>query len=69
VNAAAVDWHEADAPRRLRFRDVIDRKTRAPVARAVSLGGADRVSERAAVIGMFVDELCGREHVLGVNDQ
>ncbi len=69
MDAAALDRHEADAARRFRIGNVIDRKPRAPVALALGLRGADGLAERAAVIGALVGELGGGEHVLGVDHQ
>ncbi len=69
MDAAAFDAHEADAARRLRLGNVVDREPRAPVARALGFRGADGLAERAFVIGALVGEFGGREHVLGVDHQ
>jgi hypothetical protein len=70
MNAAALDGHEADAPRRCGFGDVIDRKPRGPVAcGAALLCRAHHLAELAFVIGLLIGEFRGREHVLGVDDE
>ena len=70
MDAAAVNRHEADAPRGLRRGDVIDREPRGPVARGIFLlGRAHDLAELTLVIGLLVGELRGCEHVLGVDDE
>jgi hypothetical protein len=69
MDAAAFNRHETDLARRLRLRDVVDRKARAPVALSLGLGRPDGLAESAAVIGPLVGEFGRGEQVLGVDDQ
>src|ERR1700758_3194495 len=70
MNAAAFDGHEADVAWRFATRDVVDGKTRPPIAHTLSsVGGTDFPSELALVVGLLVLKLGSGEHVLGVDDE
>src|ERR1700757_1771313 len=70
MDAAAFDGHEADLAWRFATRDVVDGKTRPPIAHTLSnVGGTDFPSELALVVGLLVLKLGSGEHVLGGYDE
>ena len=67
MQARALDRHEADLPRFVRFGNVIDRHPRRPIARRGLRLGV--VIDGALVIALLVGEFGLREHVLVVHHE